>query len=51
MYAYTSGNYTEVVNALLLNRRWLFDYIPKEPFFEAVEKSKNKELQDVWEYN
>ena len=50
MYAYTQGNYREMVWALLTNRRWMCDYTPKQEFFQWVEKSGNKELKDLWEY-
>ena len=50
VYAYTQGNYREMVWALLTNRRWMSDYTPKAEFFQWVEKSNNKELKDLWEY-
>ena len=50
MYAYTQGNYQEMVWAILTNRRWMCDYTPKEDFFKWVEKSNNQELKKLWEY-
>ena len=50
MYAYTQGNYQEIVWAILTNRRWMCDYTPKEDFFKWVEKSNNQELKKLWEY-
>ena len=46
MYAYTQGNYQEMVWAILTNRRWMCDYTPKEDFFKWVEKSNNQELKN-----
>ena len=50
MFAYTQGNYREMVWALLTNRRWMCDYTPKEDFFKWVEKSNNAELKKLWDY-
>ena len=50
LYAYTQGNYREVMWTLLQNRRWICDYIPKEDFFTWVEKSGTPEMKQVWEY-
>lgn len=50
VYAYTEGNYREMVWAILTNRRWMCDYTPKEDFFKWVEKSNNAELKKLWDY-
>ena len=50
VYAYTQGNYRDVMWSLLQNRRWICDYTPKEDFFAWLEKSGNQEMKKVWEY-
>ena len=49
LYAYTQGNYREVMWSLLQNRRWISDCTPKEDFFAYIEKSGSEEVKRAWE--
>ena len=50
LYAYSQGNFREMMWTLLQNRRWISDFIPKEEFFSYLEKSGNAEMKKLWDY-
>lgn len=50
LHAYSQGNYREMMWALLQNRRWISDYMPKEDFFAYLEKSGNADMKKLWDY-
>ena len=49
MYAYTQGNYREMVRALLCNRRWSWDFIPGKSYQKWVRKADYPELRELWD--
>ncbi len=50
LYAFSEGNYREMMTSLLQNRRWIWDYTPKEDYFAFIEKSGTEEIKKLWEY-
>ena len=50
LYAYSQGNFREMMWTLLQNRRWISDFLPKEEFFAYLEKSGNTEMKKLWDY-
>ena len=50
LYAFSEGNYREMMTSLLQNRRWIWDYTPKEEYFAFIEKSGSEEIKKLWEY-
>ena len=50
LYAFSEGNYREMMNSLLQNRRWIWDYTLKEEYFSFIEKSGSDEVKKLWEY-